>query len=248
MPDVEFERLLPAGAPCDAVELLGRPWEHAAGERPRVLVNMVATLDGRITIDGRSGPIGGDGDHAMFHALRTVVDAVLAGTGTLRAERYGRLVRAPERRARRAALGLAEDPIALLISRSGDLPFDAPMFDAPEQHIVVATIPGAPPFPSVAARLERLELADPQPAAVLRELRARHGVRTVLCEGGPTLNRALLAAGVMDELYLTLGPLLAGGDDALRLLAGEPLPEPARARLAGVARHADELFLRYELA
>ena len=116
----------------DAETLLGalRPWERALPDRPLVMVNMVATADGLITVGGRSGPIGGPGDHAIFHGLRTIVDAVLVGTGTLRVERYGRLVRSPERRAPRAALGLAEDPIALLITRSGDVPWDAPLFQA----------------------------------------------------------------------------------------------------------------------
>jgi riboflavin biosynthesis pyrimidine reductase len=74
-------------------------------------------------------------------------------------------------------------------------------------------------------------------------------VRAVLCEGGPTLNRGLIGDGVLDELFLTLGPLLAGGgeDDVLRVLAGEPLEPPAQARLVGVLRHDDELFLRYAL-
>jgi 2,5-diamino-6-(ribosylamino)-4(3H)-pyrimidinone 5'-phosphate reductase len=73
-------------------------------------------------------------------------------------------------------------------------------------------------------------------------------VRTVLCEGGPTLNRALLGDGVADELFLTLAPLLVGGaGDVLRVLGGEELPEPATARLEWVLRHGDEVFLRYSL-
>jgi riboflavin biosynthesis pyrimidine reductase len=244
-----FERLLPAGQPVDAVEMLAAqaPWERAPADRPLVLVNMVATLDGHITIGGRSGPIGGPGDHALFHGLRTVVDAVLVGTGTLEVEGYGRMVRSPQRRARRAELGLDEDPLALVISRSGRLRFQAPLFDAPEQRVAVVTHPSAPPFPAVAAQVERVELEAPTPAAALREVRRRYGTRTVLCEGGPTLNTGLLLDGVLDELFLTLGPLLAGGDDALRILAGDELPEPRRATLAGVARHGDELYLRYEL-
>jgi riboflavin biosynthesis pyrimidine reductase len=247
--DVLFERLLPPGAPGGAVELLAeqRPWERAFGDRPRVLVNMVATLDGRVTIDGRSGPIGGAGDHALFHGLRTVVDAILVGSGTLRAERYGRMVRNPERRAQRAALGLDEDPLALLITHSGRLPWDAPLFAAPEQRIAVVTHPRAAPFPAVDAQLERIDLSAPTPAAALREIHRQYGTRAVLCEGGPTLNRGLIEDGVFDELFLTLGPLIGGGDDVLRILAGEELPVPARLHLAGVLRHEDELYLRYEL-
>jgi riboflavin biosynthesis pyrimidine reductase len=122
------------------------------------------------------------------------------------------------------------------------------MFEAPEQEVVVVTHPHAPAFPELGARVERIDLEAPTAAAALREVHARRPeIRAVLCEGGPTLNRGLLADRVMDELYLTLSPLLVGGDEALRILAGEPLGEPARARLAGVMRHEDELYLRYAL-
>lgn len=242
-----FERLHPPGEPVDALEALAatRPWERAHSERPLVLVNMVSSLDGRVTVDGGSSGLGGEGDKAMFHALRTVVDAVLSGTGTMRAEQYGRLVRSAERRARREALGLAGDPVAVVLSRSGDVPWDAPLFASPEQRVLVAG-PAEPPE-GVAATVEVLDVAEPTPAAALRELH-RRGIRSVLCEGGPTLNRALVGAGVADELFLTLAPQLVGGaGSVLRVLAGEELPEPTAARLRWVLRHGDELFLRYSL-
>jgi riboflavin biosynthesis pyrimidine reductase len=224
-----------------------RPWERAPADRPLVLVNMVATADGLITIGGRSGPIGGPGDHALFHGLRTIVDAVLVGTGTLRVERYGRMVRDPGRRARRAELGLAEDPLALLITHSGNLPWDAPLFRAPEQRVVVVGPPGRLKIPvEVSADVDVIELPAPTPAAALRAVRERHGVRTVLCEGGPTLNRGLLADGVLDELFVTISPLIAGaGDDELRIVAGDPLEAPVRLGLLSVSRCGSELYLRY---
>ena len=240
---IEFDRLLPPGEPVDVDGLLAglRPWERPKDDRPLVMVNMVATADGLITIGGRSGPIGGPGDHAVFHGLRTICDAVLVGTGTLRVERYGRMVRNEERRARRLELGLAEDPIALLITRSGDLPWDAPLFAAPEQHVVIAG-PARPP--EVAAKVDVID-AD-GPAAALREVRSRFGVRAVLCEGGPHLNRGLLADGVLDELFLTVSPKLAV-EDALRIVAGVPLLAPAEMELLSVAHHDGELYLRYAL-
>jgi riboflavin biosynthesis pyrimidine reductase len=245
-----FERLLPAGEPVGVHALLAplRPWERAPDDRPIVLVNMVATVDGLITLGGRSGPIGGPGDHALFHGLRTIVDAVLVGTGTLRVERYGRMVRDPARRARRAELGLAEDPIALLITHSGRLPWDAPLFAAGEQHVVIVAPPGrvAPPD-EVAARVDVVELPAPTPLAALRAVRERFGIRAVLCEGGPTLNRGLLADAVLDELFVTIGPVLGASEDSLRIVAGEPLPEPLPVRLLSVSRCGDELYLRYGL-
>ena len=245
-----FERLFPPGPPAEAVELLAElePWKHALPDRPRVLVNMVATIDGRITLGGRSGAIGSDGDHSMFHGLRTVVDAILVGTGTLRIENYGRMVRKPERREQRRRLGLEEDPLAVLITQSGQLPYDAPLFHAPEQRIAIITHPEAPPVPGhVTAQIDRIDLPAPTPLAALRALHARHGTRALLCEGGPTLNRGLLVDGVLDELYLTIGPLLGGGHDVLRILAGDELPEPVRATLRWILRQEEEVFLRYEV-
>lgn len=232
-----FERLHPAPGPVS-------PAEVAAGlhaDRPRLFLDMIATVDGRATIGGRSGPIGGDGDEEMFHLLRTIPDAVLVGTGTLRAEGYGRLVRRPERRRARVAAGLEEDPWAVFISRSGDLPWDAPIFSAPEQRVLIFTRARVSPPTS------RVEVVpEDDPAAVFEELAAR-GIRSVLCEGGPRLNRSLLEAGLVDELFLTIGPLLAGGDDEPGIVAGEALAAPVGAELAWVLRHGDELFLRYRL-
>ncbi len=133
----------------------------------------------------------------------------------------------------------------MLLSRSLDLPWDAGLFAAPDQPVLVYTGSDAEP-PGVAAPLEVVRLEDPSPARALADLRAR-GVRALLCEGGPTLNRALLAAGVVDELFLTFSPLLAGNADAPRIVEGEDLPGPLALQLAWVLRHGDELYLRYRL-
>lgn len=230
-----FERLHPPGEPAAADRILGVP------DGPRVLVNMVSSLDGRVTRDGGSTDLGGAGDKAMFFALRGIVDGVLAGTGTLAAERYGRLAATEERRAARAARGLAPDPTMLVISRSGELAWDAPLFDCPEQPVIVA---GPAEVPAgVRAQVEVVPADTPQAAFAAFSAR---GVTRVLCEGGPGLNRGLIAAGLVDELFLTLDPSLSGGD-GLRLLKGDALYPPARAELAHVLRHGDELFLRYVL-
>src|SRR5947208_16450442 len=84
-------------------------------DRPLLALNFAATADGRITIGGRSGPIGNEADRDLFHELRGRADAVMAGAGTVGTERYGRLVRDPERRERRAAAGLDPDPLAVVV-------------------------------------------------------------------------------------------------------------------------------------
>ena len=239
-------RLDPAGErpPHEWLEEV-RPRERAPADRPFVYLNMVASTDGRAAIDGRTESLGSETDTLLLTELRTLADAVLIGTGTLRAEGYGRMVGNAERVARREAAGLAPTPTAVLLSRSLALPWDAGLFAAAGQPVLAYTGSDAEP-PEVAADLEVVRLEDPSPAAALSDLRGR-GVRALLCEGGPTLNRALLAAGVVDELFLTLSPLLAGNADAPRIVEGEDLPQAVALQLAWVLRHGDELYLRYRL-
>src|SRR3954462_5599685 len=103
-----FRRIYPEPGELNAEEAAAGfgPVESAPGERPYLGLNMVGTADGKATVGGRSGPIGNQADRELFHELRAQVDAVMAGAGTVRAERYGRIVRDPGRRERRAARGL----------------------------------------------------------------------------------------------------------------------------------------------
>ena len=242
-----FARLAPPGDSATARELLAavRPSERAPAGRPFVFANLVAALDGRAALDGSTRELSGATDLELLLELRVLADAVLVGTGTLRAEGYGRLVRSEERRARRVAAGLAAEPPAVVVARGLDVPWDAGLFAASEQPVLVYTgVDGA--APAVAAPVEVVRLADPSPAAVLADLR-RRGVRALLCEGGPRLFGALLAGGLVDELFLTLAPLLTGEPGAPRVVEGDRLRSPARARLEWVLRAGDELYLRYVL-
>ena len=136
-------------------------------------------------------------------ALRERVDAVLAGTGTLREEEYGRIIPDPERRARRVASGLAAEPLAVVISRSGRIPLEIPLFAEPDATIVVFA-GRAPDLDGVAADVRHEPLAagpEALPDAMAR-LSRDYAVRTLLCEGGPTLFAALLHADLVDELFL----------------------------------------------
>ena len=244
-----YSRLLSAGPEATAPELLAevRPRERAPADRPFVFVNMVSTIDGRAQVRGRTGELGEEADLEMLLELRALADAVLIGTGTLRVEGYARLVGAEERRARREAAGLAGDPTAVLLSRGLDLPWDAGLFAAPEQPVLVYTAAAAEAdVPETAAPVEVVRLEDPTPAAMLADLRAR-GVAALLTEGGPTLNSALLGAGLVDELFLTIAPVLTGESEAIRIVEGDPLPAPLRGRPVWVLRARGELFLRYAL-
>jgi riboflavin biosynthesis pyrimidine reductase len=245
---VTFERLAPAGEPASAHELLAevRPRERAPADRPFVYVNFVATIDGRAAVAGRTGALGSEADLEMLLELRVLADALLIGTGTLRAEGYARLMGSPEWRAARAELGLEPDPPAVLISRGLDLPWDAGLFAAPEQPVLVYT--GARgTAPDVAAQVEVVRLEVPSPAAVLADLR-RRGIRALGCEGGPLLFGSLVADDLVDELFFTLVPMLTGEDAAPRIVEGGDLPVHVRAAPLWVLRAGDELFLRYGLS
>jgi riboflavin biosynthesis pyrimidine reductase len=220
-----------------------RPHERAPADRPFVFVAMIATVDGRAARDGSSAALGGEADLEMLLELRALADAVLIGTGTLAAEGYDRLIRAPERRARRRAAGLAEDPLAVLLTRGFHVPWEAGLFQAPEQPVLIGTGAGGAAA-DVPAPVEVVQLPEPTPAALLAELRAR-GVRSLLCESGPTLHGALQAAGLVDELFLTVAPLLTGDDEEPPIVAGGRLPEPIGMELIWALRHGSELFLRY---
>jgi riboflavin biosynthesis pyrimidine reductase len=248
-----LKRLLPAGPPSSVEQIVTELglWERpqAVVDRPRVVLNMVSTVDGRATVDGRSGAIGDAVDRALFHGLRSAVDAVLVGAGTVRAERYGRIVRDAGQRAQRLERGLSEEPLACIVSAHLALSADIPLLAAPEARVVIMT-PSTASLPVSAAQVDyiraerdgRLDLA-----AALAELHARFSVDTLLCEGGPHLIYQLLAGGLADELLLTLSPRLAGEPPggALRILAGGELRPPLELELLGVLSSDSSLFLRY---
>ena len=240
-----LRRLLPEPGEITVKELLDdySPFEHPHDERPFVAVNFAATLDGRAAIEGRSGKIGSGTDTEMLQRLRTRFDAVMVGAGTVRAERYGRIVSDPGWRARREQIGLPHDPLAVIVSGRLDLPWDAPIFTGGDGEILVFTASDKDP-PQTATPLRvlrhepRVDLAE-----ALRHLRRERGVRALLCEGGPGLHAELEASGLVDELFLTIAPKLAGGEGP-RILEGE-LPAVAGFELAWLLESGGELFARY---
>lgn len=222
--------------------------EHARPDRPYVVANMVTTVDGHAALDGRSGPLGKEADSAFFHALRGRVDAVMAGTRTVAVERYGRMVRDPGARAAREGRGLAADALAFLVTRSGRIDVGAPLFQDPDSTVAVTSyvpldLGGCPAKVTV----RQLAEAERSLAGALRALRREYGVRALLCEGGPTILGALLRDGLVDELFLTLAPLLAGGAPSLPTVGGPPLAEPRALELAWALESQDELLLRYRI-
>jgi riboflavin-specific deaminase-like protein len=245
---VTLRRLLPSDGSATADELATEldfaAW--APDERPFVALNMVCTVDGRASVAGRTAPISSVADRQIFHALRTRVDAVMVGAGTLRTERYGRLVRDPHRREQRVAAGLEADPLAIVVSGRLDLSGDLPLLADPASRVVVATASEAT-LDGCAAQVEYLRSSPVDLPAALARLRAEYGVRSVLCEGGPSLNAALLADGLIDELFLTTVGKLAGGAGALTIIGAAPVDEPLDARLRWLLEHEGQLFARYRV-
>ncbi|HEV7175099.1 MAG TPA: dihydrofolate reductase family protein [Solirubrobacteraceae bacterium] len=247
-PDLELQQLLPEHRTVSVGELLSAidPAQHEGGDRPHTLVNFVATVDGRTSFHGRSGPIGDEGDRQMFHGLRERVDAVMAGTVTMRTERYGRIARDPERRRRRSERGLAPEPLAVIVTRSGDVPFEIPLFAEPEARVVIFT-PTDLDTSSCSAQVEvvRLDPGHLTLTTVWRRLTSDFGVRLLLCEGGPTVFGALLHEDLADELFLTLSPRLAGGGSEASITHGPPLSELLHLTLRWALEREGSLFLRY---
>jgi 5-amino-6-(5-phosphoribosylamino)uracil reductase len=182
----------------------------------------------------------------MFHGLRESVDAIMAGTGTLDTERYGRMVKAPERRERRAARGLTPDAPAVVVTRSGRLPLDIPLFAAPEQRVLVFTAaPLSVDGVQADVTVTRMDPAELTGTAVLRRLHHEHGIRSLLCVGGPTLFSSLLHERLVDELFLTVAAKLAGGGPAPAITTGAELPDPLEMDLVWALEREGSLFLRY---
>ena len=241
-----MRRLLPdpgptsVGEQLDGLELVARAHDH----RPYVITNFAITLDGRATLHGRSGAIGSDADTEMLVGLRTKVDAVMIGAGTLRAERYGRVVGDPSQRARRERDGLPHDPLAVVVSGRLDIPWDAPLFTEGGGRVLIFTAseteaPETRTPVRVVRHQGRVDLG-----AALNHLRTERGVRALLCEGGPQLHAQLIESGLVDELFVTHAPKLAGGDGPT---LAEGLPELERPlELAWLLEEDGELFARYQ--
>ncbi len=195
---------------------------------------MVASIDGSATSQGRSGPLSTPADRKTFHNLRAMVDVILVGANTVRAEGYGR------------AQGL-DIPIAV-VSRSLELDWTSPLFVEPGTRPSIITCEAADERLTERAR----EVADvlvvgEERVDLVRALHAlgQQGVEYVLCEGGPALLGQLLQLDLLDELYLTVSPMIVG-DHGPRIVTGLP-PQRRHAELVAVLEEEGCLFLRYRI-
>jgi riboflavin biosynthesis pyrimidine reductase len=227
----------------DLAELVQR---YPRADRPSLRVNFISSLDGAVTVDGRSGGLGGPADHQVFATLRMVCDAVLVAAGTVRTEKYDGMRLDEPSRAWRRSQGLPEVPLMVIVSGRLDLdPAQLVFADAPLRPIVY-THAGAPADRRAALAPVADIVTVGEDAVDLRaavaDLHGR-GATQLLCEGGPALFGGLIEADLIDELCLTLSPVLVAGD-AGRIAAGAPVP-PRRMHLIHSLTGDDMLLLRY---
>lgn len=215
-----------------------------------VRANMIVSADGGATVDGRAGGLAGSGDRVLFKVLREIADVVLVGAGTVRTENYSGAQLSVASRQARQARGQAEVPPIAVVTASGALEPTSRLFTRTETPPLVFTTTA-----SFIATRERLHgvaevldgsTADPivvDPVAVLAEL-AKRGLYRVLCEGGPTLLGELVELGLLDELALTVAPLLVGGG-AARVVTSRT-PTTAELHTEHIVTDAEGyLYLRY---
>lgn len=211
--------------------------------RPYTIANMVATVDGRATIGRDTSQLGDAADAALFATLRERVDCVMAGTRTIAIENYNAPARSEEVQSRRRESGMAARPLMAMVTRSGELPVSAPLFSDEDLRVIVFS--GAEIDTSgLSAQVDTSEPTEP--IEVLRTLREEFGVRSLLLEGGPHINTAFFAAELIDELFLTVAPVLSGEGGEPSIIAGR-LPDLQRLHLTGALLGEDHLFLRYRV-
>ncbi|SDZ12938.1 pyrimidine reductase family protein [Herbiconiux ginsengi] len=249
----EIVELFPeASGALGPAALLAR-YAPADRSEPRLRVNFIQSVDGSATLEGRSGGLGGPADKAVFDILRGVSDVVLVGAGTARAEGYGALVVTDDLVEWRLGQGLPAHPAMALVSSSLDLDPASDLFAKAFSPPIVFTVPSAPA--DARARLAEVATvidaggAGPasgrvDPVLVRRELLDR-GLSQVLCEGGPRLFGDLIAADLVDELCLTLSPVLEGGGGPRIALPARDGVVPRGLELVSLLRSGSMLLSRW---
>ena len=244
-----MHRLLPTPPEdVDPVAAYADDPRPAPPDRPWVLMNMIASVDGGTAIDGVSGGLGGEPDKEVFRAVRGVADAILVASATVRAETYGPPQTPPSIQDQRRARGQSPKPHMAIVSSKLDFDFDAPLFHDPDAPCHLFVPEDAPPDGAGLVPddvdVARIGQGQVDLVGALQSLKAS-GLGTVLCEGGPTLVGQLVAADVVDEVCLSLSPSLIGGDSK-RITNGPAVAGGlSRLSLTRVFELESFLFLRY---
>ncbi len=214
------------------------PPERQDPSRPYVIINMVSSVDGKTAVEGKCSQIGSAIDRRTMRTLRSKADAVMIGAATLRAERLSLALDEPS----------LQQPLAVIVTATGDVPLRRNLIGAERQEVLVITTQDAPVDLHESARVHRVSSSSSSGVDLgeaLEVLRAEHAIDLLLVEGGPTLSYALISSRLADELFLTLAPKLLAGD-AHTILEGPALPT-TNLKLLSTHLAGEELFLRYAL-
>lgn len=239
-----MEQLYPALRACAFSEVYSDITQPRS--QGRVMMNVVTTADGRAALGGTSAGIGSETDHLLMRKLRSLSDAVLHGAGTLLHEGVDPGV--PARyEALRLQAGMRAQPLTVLLGGREGVRLRGALSRLGPEGLVVFLPEHADPAPLLGkATIHTCPGARPDPKDVVGTLRSEHGCNRLLLEGGPTVYGAFLRAGLVDEIFWTLAPKLAGGGDAPGMFeATSQLRPPMSLRLLSIYKHESELYLRY---
>ncbi|HEV3359715.1 MAG TPA: pyrimidine reductase family protein [Pseudonocardiaceae bacterium] len=217
-------------------------------DRPWVKVNFISSMDGAATVQGKSGGLGDPNDKRIFGLGRQICDVILVGSATAVTERYRGVKPAEVAATDRAALGLAPVPTIAIVTRTCSIEPTALVITDTEVPPIIYTTTSAPQARRAAVAEAGADVvtvgADDVDLQALVDDLGKRGLVRVNCEGGPRLFGSLIAAELVDELCLSVAPLLTSGDSG-RIAVGEFPPRPQRMHLRSVLHGDDMLMLRY---
>ncbi len=219
----------------------GRPW---------VMMNMIASADGAVDWEGASGPLGSAGDKDVFGAIRSLPDVILVGSTTAVVEDYGPPSTSVSTRARRLEAGAWPVARVAVVSNSLSIDPQSRLFDSRSSRPVIITSEASPPDRRrlLAEHADVIVAGGPRvDLTAALDVLAEMGARTVLSEGGPALNAQLIAAGLVDEVFLSVAPMLLAGESR-RIAFGAGVAAPVDLELVQVLTEDHYLFLRYLVA
>lgn len=236
-------RHLETGDPVDVLKLLFSERREPRDGRPWVMLNIVESIDGATAIDGGASGLNDADDRQLFLALRAVADVVMNGAETIRAENLGPVKLSDDMKSHRLEVGMVDPPTMVVLSRSLSLDPGLRVFSDPERRPKIITGMDVDP--------DRVEALDDVADIVQIEkldgasiIGALSDASVILCEGGPTVNSQLVADGVVDEVNLTISPVLALGESK-RVAAGPPKQPPTPMRVDRTLVGDQSLFLRF---
>lgn len=237
-----FRSLESSGEPIDILDMLFSEKREREG-RPWVMFNMVESVDGATAVDGGASALNDADDRALFLAMRAVADVVLMGAETIRSESVGPVRMSAEMSRHRSNAGLEGVPQMVILTRSLSLDQEARVFSDPDRRPTILTGHGVDQdrVDAISKVADVAQIDDLDGNGIVNYLSA---AKVILCEGGPTVNSVLMTAGMVDEINITMSPMLALGESK-RIAHGEPLQPPIDMRLDRIASGDRSLFLRY---